>query len=111
MLTFKTNPEVVGLAALCAADAAAFLSGMNPSFFTMRAFTSAGGEKAENTKKDIRVGSAVGAGLALLAGIGASLISESWWPILATAATLVVIIGAYEYAVSHPHSYASIEAQ
>jgi hypothetical protein len=110
-LTWKFDGEIIGLTALVMADAAAFQSGMNPSFFTMRAFTSSGGEKAENTKTDIHIGETIGTVLALTAGIGASLVSSSWWPFAGTILTLVVIIAAYEYALSHPHDYASIEAQ
>src|ERR1051326_8271955 len=106
-LSFKSDPEIIGLTALVMADAAAFLSGVNPSLFTMRAFTDAGGANADNTKKDIRIGSAIGSGLALIAGVGASLVSGSWWPIIGTVITLVVIIGSYEWAVNNPHGYGS----
>jgi hypothetical protein len=111
-LTFKADAEIIGLTALVMADAAAFLSGVNPSLFTMRAFTDAGGAKADNTKNDIRLGSAIGSGLALIAGVGASLVSKSWWPIIGTVVTLVVIIGSYEWAINNPHGYgANIGAQ
>ena len=110
-MDWKVDGEIVGLTALVAADVAAFLSGMNPSFFTMRAFADQGGEKAENTKKDVRIGSTVGALLALTAGFGASLVSDSWWPLAASAVTLAIIIGAYEYAINNPHGYGDIGAQ
>jgi hypothetical protein len=110
-LSWKFDAEIAGLTALVMADAAAFQSGMNPSFFTMRAFTDQGGEKAENTKKDVRIGSTIGSALALTAGIGASLVSSSWWPFLGTIITLTVIIFAYEWAINHPHGYGNIGAQ
>jgi hypothetical protein len=106
-LTFQADAEIIGLTALVMADAAAFLSGVNPSLFTMRAFTDAGGAKADNTKLDIRIGSVIGSSLALIAGTGASLVSGSWWPILGTIVTLVVIIGSYEWAINNPHGYGS----
>ena len=102
--SFRLDSEVAGIAALVAADAAAFLSGVNPSLFTIRTFRSLGSGEAAETSRDIRMGMAIGTALALVAGLGGSAVTRSWWPLLATIATLVVLCGAYELALQHPHN-------
>lgn len=103
-ISWHMDADTAGVAALVAADAAAFLSGVNPSLFTMRAFRSEGGEKAETTKTDIRIGSAIGGLLAIIVGIGATLITKSWWPLVVTVLVLAVMIGSYEWAIANPHN-------
>lgn len=111
-LDWSIDPETAGIAALVAADAASFLSGLNPSFFTMRAFVSSGDPlKADRSAKDIRIGSAVGTALALLVGFGGSLVTGSWWPFAMTLLVLITIIGSYEYALRNPHGGPAIEEQ
>ncbi len=101
---FRIDSEVAGIAALVAADAAAFLSGVNPSLFTIRTFRSLGSGEAADTAKDIRMGMLIGSALALMAGLGGSAVTRSWWPLLATVATLIVLCGAYELALQFPHN-------
>lgn len=93
--------EVAGISALVAADAAAFLSGVNPSLFTIRRFA---GEWAsqDDTRDDIMRGMVIGSALALLAAFGGSAVTRSWWPIAATVFTLVVLDGAYLWALDNP---------
>lgn len=98
-LTWKLDPETMGLAALAAGDAAAFLSGVNPSLFTIRTFHGQWG-----TAEDIRRGMILGSTLALMVGFGATLVSESWWPFVLTIAATAVLDCAYEWAIRNPRN-------
>lgn len=94
----------MGLAMLAVGDAAAMLSGVNPSIFTIRTFRSTK-RHADETATDIRYGMALGSGLALIVGFGATLVSKSWWPLFVTMLALVVLDGAYEMALRAPHGH------
>lgn len=85
------------MAALVAADAAAFGSAFNPSIFTIRKF---GVE--EHTRDDIYRGMALAAGLTMLTAFGASAVTRSYVPTAAAVITLIVIAAAYHWAVSNP---------
>lgn len=102
MLTWKMDPETMGLAMLAAGDAAAMLSGVNPSLFTIRTFRDSK-IHAARTARDIRYGMALGSSLALVVGWGATLVSGSYWPLFVTMLTLIVLDGAYEWAIRTPH--------
>jgi CHASE2 domain-containing sensor protein len=97
------NPEVMGLAMLAAGDAAAMLSGVNPSIFTIRTFRSSNAH-ASRTQSDIHTGMVLGSALAIVVGYGAALVVRSWWPLFVTLATLAVLNGAYEWALRNPHN-------
>ncbi len=110
--SWEIDTETAGLSALLAADAAAFLSGVNPSLFTIRTFRSKGTAEAEATKGDILAGIAIGSTLALVAGVGGSAVTESWWPLVATVISLLVLDSAYLWALASPHDlYRSIATQ
>lgn len=102
-VSWKMNPETMGLAALAAGDAAAFLSGVNPSLFTIRTFAG-DWTSSNNTANDIRTGMIIGNALALLVGFGATLVSQSWWPLVVTIACAAVLDGAYEWALRTPRT-------
>lgn len=112
-IDWKMDAEIIGIAALVAADAAAFLSAFCPSFFTMRMFRSEDDPvKAKATAEDIRIGSAIGSVLAVVVGIGGTLVAKSWWPLFAAIFALGLIITSYEYALRNPHNlYNSIADQ
>ena len=93
----------MGLSALAAGDAAAFLSGMNPSLFTIRTFRTDWASN-DQTKNDIRVGTAIGNVLAFMVGFGASAVSESWWPLAMTVAVMLILDCAYEWALRVPRA-------
>lgn len=101
-LTWALNGESMGLAALAAGDSAAFLSGMNPSIFTIRSkFGQSGGD---DTAKDIHIGMVIANTLSLVVAWGASAVSGSWWPLAITAAATVVLDLAYEWALRCPRA-------
>lgn len=110
-MNWNINPETMGLAMLAAGDAAAMLSGVNPSLFTIRAFRR-NGAHSERTARDIHTGMVIGSTLALAVGYGASLVTNSFWPLAVTLATLAILDGAYEWALRNPAGlHDSIAAQ
>lgn len=98
-ISWKLDAETMGLAALASGDAAAFLSGVNPSLFTIRTFQNDWG-----TSGDIRVGMILGNALALAVGFGATLVSQSWWPFVFTLSVAAVLDAAYEWALRNPRN-------
>lgn len=103
-LTWRIDAETAGVTALCIGDAFAAWSACNPSIFTVRTFRTAGGVEAENTKSDIRRGSLIGSGLAVIVGAGGSLITGSWYPLAGTVAMLGILWLTYEWALANPHA-------
>ena len=101
MPTWHVSPEIMGLSALAAGDAAAFLSGVNPSLFTIRKFR---GEWAstEHTAVDIHTGMILGNALAAMIALGATYVSGSWWPLVFTMFAALVLDLAYEWALRSP---------
>lgn len=109
---WKANPTVAGLALLTIADASSFWSANNPSFFTVRHFTSSDDQRAEDTKIDIYIGSAKATLETVLVGVGAVLITKSWWPLAAPLGYIALDWLFYEWALRHPHdNNVSIEDQ
>lgn len=104
-LTWRADAEVFGVALLCAADVAAFLSAANPSIFTMRTFRSnkVSAAERENTRDDIRLGTVIGGAMSLVAGLGGTMVTRSWVPLASTAVALAVYSGVYEWALANPH--------
>jgi len=102
-LTWAIDAETAGVTALCVGDAFAAWSACNPSIFTVRTFRTSGGVEAENTKRDIHTGSAIGSGLALVVGAGGSLVTASWWPLAGTIVMLGVLWLVYGWALENPH--------
>jgi hypothetical protein len=100
-VTWKVDAESMGLAALAAGDAAAFLSGVNPSLFTIRTFRGQWAN-AEATANDIHTGVLLGNALALVVAFGATLVSKSWWPLAMTVAVAAVLDISYEWALRSP---------
>jgi hypothetical protein len=100
-ISFKMDAEILGLAVLSAGDAAAFLSGVNPSLFTIRTFR---GDWAshQQTASDIHTGMIIGNVLALAVGFAATLVTESWWPFLFTLACAGALDVSYEWALRSP---------
>ena len=105
-LDWKMDAAIAGVTALCMGDVAAFMSQANPSIFTMRTFRSdkVSSADSENTKKDIRLGSAVGTVMSAITGIGGALVTGSWYPIAGTIIALFIIVGVYEWALANPHN-------
>lgn len=109
MWSWRMDGEVAGISALVAADAAAFLSGVNPSLFTIRQFSTAKpGIDAAETHDDIVRGMVIGSSLAMLAAVGGSAVTGSWWPVAATLFTLVILDAAYLWALANPRGTAGM---
>lgn len=100
-ITYRVDAEIMALSVLAAGDAAAFLSGVNPSLFTIRTFS---GDWAgtDETAGDIRKGMILGNALALAVGGAATVVSESWWPLIFTMGAAIVLDMAYEWALRCP---------
>lgn len=96
------NEATVGITALTIGDAWAAFSAQNPSLFTMKAFGRKGGEEGELTKRDLRMGAAIGTAMALVVAFGASMVTRSWWPVIGTTAACGVQWAVLEHAVANP---------
>lgn len=102
-MNWRLSPEIAGITALVAADAASFLSGLNPSIFTIRAFAKSWAQ-ADETRADILRGMAIGSALAIAVGIGGSLVTRSYWPLFGTLVTLSVLDATYAWAIANPRA-------
>lgn len=102
-MTTKPSPEVWGLTLLAASEVPNFLAGMAPSLFTLQHFTDKSSADAKAARDSMHRAYVVGGGLSLAVGAGASLVSDSWYPLAACAIVLVVLIVQYEWALDNPH--------
>ncbi|MHB8739456.1 MAG: hypothetical protein ACYC9D_12835 [Candidatus Dormibacteria bacterium] len=107
-LTWKMDAQIAGISALTASDAASFLSAACPSLFTIRTFRQARLGAQDETAADLRRGMALGSSLAVLAGLGGTAVTGSWGPLATTVVTLVVLNGAYEWAIRSPRGTADM---
>jgi hypothetical protein len=96
------TPDVMGITALTIGDAWAAFSAQNPSLFTMKAFGRKGGEEGELSKRDLRMGALIGTGMALVVAAGASMVTNSWWPVVGTTAACGVQWAVLEHALANP---------
>lgn len=97
---WSVNDKTINITALCVADAAAMLGAFNPNIFSIRIFGSADADTAQS----VHIGMGLGSFIALSVGLGGTLVSGSWWPLVATLLALGVLCGAYEWALQNPHS-------
>jgi hypothetical protein len=102
-ITWRMNPTILGITLLIIADASSFWSANNPSFFTVRHFTTESEEKAKTTKTDIRAGGGKATVETAIVGYGAALVTRSWWPLAAALGYMAVDWAWYEWAMKHPH--------
>ena len=98
----KPDPETMGITALVAGDFAAFFSAYNPSIMTAGAFRRKGGQEAENSKRDLYRGAFVGTVLGTAVAAGGSMVTGSWWPVVAGLAVGVVQWAILIYTVKNP---------
>lgn len=94
----KFTPETAGLMLLAAGEVPNFMAGMLPSLMTIKRF----GATAED-RAALRKGEVAGAALSLGVGIGASLVADSWLPLMSTVVILGIMVYMYEDAISNPH--------
>ena len=97
------DPTVLGIALLTIADSSSFVSANNPSFFTVRHFSSAEGNKPETTREDIHIGLVKAGVETVLVGVGGALITGSWWPLVLPAAYWAFQVGFFRWALDNPH--------
>jgi hypothetical protein len=103
-ITWRMDATILGIALLIIADASSFWSANNPSFFTVRHFTTESEEKAQTTKTDIRAGGGKATIETVIVGYGAVLVTRSWWPLASALSYMAVDWVWYEWAMQHPHA-------
>ena len=96
------DAETMGITALTIGDAWAAFSAMNPSMFTTKAFGRKGGTEGELTKRDLRLGAAIGTGMAGVVAVGASMVTNSWWPLVGTLAACAAQWLVLEHSLRNP---------
>lgn len=109
--TWKLTAEAFGVTALVMGDAAAFWSANNPSVMTVRAFRRRDGEEADATARDIRLGGLIASGWIILVGLGGSMVTKSWWPLLGAAGAGAVQWYVWEWAIRNPRGSSGIADQ
>ncbi|MGD0220654.1 MAG: hypothetical protein ABSC73_09410 [Acidimicrobiales bacterium] len=97
------STEIAAACGLMVADVSSFCSANNPSFFTFRAFSTAGGNKAEDADEDMKIGIAKAALETVVLGLALAAIFHSWWILLAGLFYLVFTALFYRWALAHPH--------
>jgi hypothetical protein len=110
-LTWKADPATLGLALLVIADASSFWSANNPSGFTVRSFSTEGGDKHDQACTDIQIGSVKAIGESAIIAIGASLLTGSLLPWAAQAVYLLGDWFYYDWALNNPHAGTGIAQQ
>lgn len=88
-----------GLAMMAAGEVPNYLAGALPSFMTIGRFAA-----EDEDRKMLRFGEIYGSSAAFLVGVGASLVVQSWWPIIGTVAVLIYLLYGYEMAIRHAKS-------
>lgn len=94
----ERSAESVALTILTIAEVPNFWSGFLPSLFTIGHFSS---DESSEAVYWIRRGEANALGLSITLGVGASLISKSWLPLLGTLAMSGFLMYQYEHALRH----------
>ena len=100
------SPEIAAACGLMVADVSSFCSANNPSFFTFRSFSTAGGNKLEDATEDMRIGIAKAALETCILGVALSVIFRSWWVFVAALVYLASEYLFYRWALAHPHETA-----
>lgn len=89
------NAAEVGVILLVAAEAPQAYSAFLPSIMTIRTFVGDPG-----AVQDIREGELLGSAFVGLISVAGSLLTESPWPMVVGVATIVAMVGVYEYALA-----------
>lgn len=93
------NAQGVAITLLVAGEIPNFFSGFLPSLFTISTFSGGDPAKIEHTKKWIRRGEMQATGLALLFGLGGTMISGKPWALLAAGGMSGYLLWQYECAL------------
>jgi hypothetical protein len=100
------STEIAAACGLMVADVSSFCSANNPSFFTFRSFSTAGGNKADDADEDMKIGIAKAALETFVLGLALSAIFHSWWIFVAGLVYLIFTFLFYRWALAHPHESA-----
>ena len=100
------STEIAAACGLMVADVSSFCSANNPSFFTFRAFSTAGGSKLDDADEDMKIGIAKAALETFVLGFALSAIFHSWWVLAAGIVYLIFTFAFYRWALAHPHDSA-----
>lgn len=92
------SAEAIGLTILTIAEVPNFYSGLLPSLFTIGHFSS---DESGEAIYWIRRGEINALGLSIGLGVGASLLSKSWWPLIGTVLMSAFLMYHYEHALKH----------
>ncbi len=95
------NGQKVALILLAIAETPQFFSGYPPSYFTIATFAQR--EGIEWTTRNVRIGEAVSATLAVGMGAIVAYLIDDPLPIWGTLAMSVVLIAIYEHALRNPN--------
>jgi hypothetical protein len=98
------SAETWGLTLLAADSVPNFLAGMAPSLFTLQHMGGTSQEHQAEAKISMQRAYVVGGLLSLASGLGASLVSRSPLPLVATVTVFVILVVQYEHALDNPHS-------
>lgn len=92
------DATAIGLTILTIAEVPNFYSGLLPSLFTIGHFSD---NEDEETLYWIRRGEVNALGLSLGLGVGASLLSKSWWPLFGCIFMSAFLMYHYEHALKN----------
>ncbi len=92
----ERSVEAIGLTILTIAEVPNFFSGLLPSLFTIGHFAE---DESSEAIYWIRRGEVNALGLSLALGVGASLISHSYWPFIGCVAMSAFLMYHYEHAL------------
>jgi len=91
------TPAVFGASLLAMSEVPNFLAGALPSFMTIKKFAA-----DEESVQTLRYAEVFAALPIAAAGVGATLVFESWWPLAVVTATAVYYYYGYEKHIRNP---------
>jgi hypothetical protein len=101
------SPEIGGACLLAASEVPNFLAGALPSFMTIKKFAA-----DEESVSSLRYAEFYAGVPIIAAGIGTSMVFESWWPLLIVIVTALYYYVGYEKHIRNPSPNATpINAQ
>lgn len=100
------DAETWGLTLLAMSEVPNFMAGLAPSLYTYRQMVGKGGKHQAEAKETHRRAEIIGSAFSLAVGIGASMVTESWLPIIGCSVTLAVYLSQYRWALDNPHEAA-----
>ena len=91
------TPEVFGASLLAMSEVPNFLAGALPSFMTIKKFAADPESVAALRYAEVFAAVPIAA-----AGVGATLVFKSWWPVLVVGATAIYYYWGYEKHIRNP---------